>query len=308
VVSAVSDVDSQRAKAAAAQAGDATVLDDPHQLITSPDVDAVLVASTDPTHEELVLACIAAGRPVLCEKPLAPTEAECWKVIEAEVATGRRLVSVGFMRRYDVGYAELRSIVAGGELGAPLALHNVHRNPTCPPNQPSSMLVTGSAVHEIDVSRWLLGEEIASVTGFTPRRSRLVTGDTQDPLFLVLQTTEGTVVDVEVFVNAQYGYEVRCELVAEQGAVALDAPAPIVSRQAGTTRRPLASDWRGRFADAYRRELQDWVDRLADGSGVCGATAWDGYAATVVAQTTLAAVATGERRPVLLREQPVLYR
>lgn len=308
VVSAVSDVDLERAKAVAAGTSDAAVFDDPRQLIISPDVDAVLVASSDRTHEEFVLACIAAGKPVLCEKPLAPTEAGCWNVIDAEVVAGRRLVSVGFMRRYDAGYAELRRIVAEGELGAPLALHNVHRNPTCPPNQPSAMLVTGSAVHEIDATRWLIGEEIVSVAGFAPRRSSLVVGDTQDPLFLVLQTTGGTLVDVEIFVNAQYGYDVRCELVAERGAVTLDAPAPTVSRNASAVGRAIAPDWRQRFSDAYRRELQDWVDRLADGSGLRGASAWDGYAATAVAQTVLAALASGERRPVVLREQPALYR
>jgi myo-inositol 2-dehydrogenase/D-chiro-inositol 1-dehydrogenase len=316
-VAGVFDVDVDRAKAAAAGTRFASVFDDPCALITDSAVDAVLVASPDPTHEEFVLACLAAGKPVLCEKPLAPTVQGCRSVIDAEVALGHRLVTVGFMRRYDPGYVELRRLVATRELGAALALHNVHRNPACPPNQPSAMLVTGSAVHEIDLIRWLLGEEITSVAGFAPRRSGLVAGDTQDPLFLVLTTTGGTLADVEVFVNAQYGYDVRCELVAERGAVTLDAPAPTLTRQAGSAGRPIAPDWRQRFAGAYRRELQAWIDHIASsasapgthprGVRLPGASAWDGYAATAVAETILMSIDTGARRGVQLIERPSLY-
>lgn len=306
-VAAVFDLDRSRAVSVAAGTAGAVVLDDPKTLIADPGIDAVLIASSDPTHEEYVLGCLAAGKPVLCEKPLAPTVDGCWNVVDAEVAHGRRLVSVGFMRRYDPGYAELRRIVAEGTYGAALAVHNVHRNPSAPPGQPSSMLVTGSAVHEIDITRWLLGEEIAEVTGFTPRRSRSVPGTTQDPLFLVLQTTGGTVADVEIFTNARYGYDVRCELVAEDAAVMLDSPAPTLVRHAASAGRSVPPDWRQRFAEAYRRELQDWVDHLAAGSGGCGASAWDGYAATAVAQTVLEAIAARRTRPVVLRERPALY-
>ncbi|HEY6797219.1 MAG TPA: Gfo/Idh/MocA family oxidoreductase [Kineosporiaceae bacterium] len=307
VVGAVFDVDADRAKAVAGTTRSALVFDDPHALIRDVTVDAVLVASSDPTHEEFVLACLAAGKPVLCEKPLAPTVRGCRTIVRAEVGLGRRLVTVGFMRRYDPGYLHLRNLVASGELGATMAIHNIHRNPVCSPNQPSAMLVTGSAIHEIDVVRWLLGEEIVWVTGFAPRRSTLVVGETQDPVFLVLTTASGTLVDVEVFVNAQYGYDVRCELVAERGAVTLDAPVATVVRRAGSVGRTIAWDWRERFAEAYRRELQDWVDRIHDGTGACGASAWDGYVATAVAETVLAAVAAGTRRPVELIERPDLY-
>ena len=72
-------------------------------LVDAADVDAVVIASPGPLHAEQVLACIAAGKPVLCEKPLATTGEDALKVIEAEVALGRRLVQVGFMRRYDAG-------------------------------------------------------------------------------------------------------------------------------------------------------------------------------------------------------------
>jgi myo-inositol 2-dehydrogenase / D-chiro-inositol 1-dehydrogenase len=302
---AVFDVDRGRADAAAAATG-ARVMDDPMVLIKDDGVDAVVVASADHTHEQFVLACLAADKPVLCEKPLAPDVAGCLRIIDAETGAGRRLVSVGFMRRYDPGYRQLRSLVAGGELGSPLLLHCVHRNAS-QVGVPSTVLITGSAVHEIDIARWLLGSELASVTVHAPRPSRLA-GGTQDPMLLLLQSTSGVLIDVEVFVNAGYGYDVRCELVGEHGTATLDAVAPVVLRSAaGGVGRGLPIDWRDRFGEAYRQELQDWVDGVAAGDPGRGASAWDGYVATAVADAGLRALANGDTQAVTLHEKPAIY-
>jgi myo-inositol 2-dehydrogenase/D-chiro-inositol 1-dehydrogenase len=275
------------------------VLDDPVELIRDDAVDAVLVASSDPTHEELVLACLKAGKPVLCEKPLAPTVEGCQRILDAERAYGSRLVSVGFMRRYDPGYLELKAVLESGRIGAPLLLHCVHRNTAAPAGVPSAMLITGSAVHEIDITRWLLDEEIVVVSVHAPRRSRAA-GSTQDPQLLVFESASGVLIDVEVFVNARYGYDVRCELVGEDGTVSLDAVAPTVLRHGSVTGATLPGDWRPRFAEAYRRELQDWVDGLHADQVPRGASAWDGYAATVVAQAAVVALESGVRQWVEL--------
>jgi myo-inositol 2-dehydrogenase/D-chiro-inositol 1-dehydrogenase len=296
---AVYDVDAVRAATVASTVPGTRVLDDPRRLIGDGDVDAVLVASADPTHEEYVLASIAAGKPVLCEKPLAPTVEGCQHILDSEDAAGRRLVSVGFMRRYDPGYLAMKSTVDSGDLGAPLLLHCVHRNPTFPVGAPGSLLITSSAVHEIDISRWLLGDEIVAATVYTPRRSRSA-GSTQDPQFLVLESASGVLIDIEVFVNARYGYDVRCELVAEDGTASLDAPPPTLVRKDFATGRELPADWRPRFAEAYRRELQDFVDGLRTDGVPRGASARDGYLATVVAQACVAALETGTRQEVKL--------
>lgn len=306
-VCAVADVDDVRAKAAVDGLADARVHTDPHELVRDDRVDAVLVASSDATHEEFVLACLAAGKPVLCEKPLSPTVAGCRQVVDAEVRLARRLVSVGFMRRFDPGYVALRERLRSGAAGAALLLHHVHRNVAQPPGRPTSALVTGSAVHEIDVTRWLLDEEVVTVGGFLPRRSRLVAEPTHDPLFLVLETAGGVVADVEVFANAQYGYDVRCELVAERGTAALAPASPLLVRQDAAAGHEVPPDWRARFADAYRRELQDWVDALGTEVPSCGASAWDGYVATAVAERTVEAIGAGSRLRVDLPPRPALY-
>src|SRR4051795_8604174 len=130
-VTAVTDLDATRAEEAAAPVG-ARGLPDGAALIAADDVDAVLVTSWGPTHAEHVLAAIAAGKPVFCEKPLATTAEDCLRIVEAETAHGRRLVQVGFMRRYDAGYREMKQVIDAGEIGAPLMVHCAHRNPSVP--------------------------------------------------------------------------------------------------------------------------------------------------------------------------------
>jgi myo-inositol 2-dehydrogenase/D-chiro-inositol 1-dehydrogenase len=297
-LTAVSDVDSGRAVAVARALPGVRALPDPLALIKDDAVDAVVVASSDATHEEFVLAALAVGKPVLCEKPLAPTVEACRRILDAEASAGGGLVSVGFMRRHDPGFLAVKAALDGGQIGTPLLMHCVHRNVSYPPDVPSATLITGSAVHEMDIARWLLGDEIVAVTVHRPRSSRAA-GRVTDPLFLVLETAAGVVVDVEVFVNARYGYEVRCELVGEDGTVSLDAPAPTVVRRSASAGRTLPADWRPRFAEAYRRELQDWVDALRTGRVSRLATAWDGYVATVVAAAGVVSLGSGSREPVV---------
>jgi myo-inositol 2-dehydrogenase / D-chiro-inositol 1-dehydrogenase len=291
-VAAISDADPERASAAAHDGAGARVLADPHALIADAAVDAVVVASFDTTHEEFVLACLAAGKPVLCEKPLATSAEACLRVIDAELAAGRRLVSLGFMRRYDPGYAEVKQRLDGGGVGEILLAHCAHRNAVAPPGYTSEMLITSSAVHEIDVMRWLLGEEIVGATVRAARPTSQAANGLRDPQFVLLETASGVLIDVEVFVNARYGYDIRCELVGETGTVRLG--------------EQVAADFRARFATAYRRELEAWV-RGVDGGSEHGPDAWDGYAANAVADACLESLASGGRANVRLEERPPLY-
>ena len=100
---------------------------------------------------------------MLCEKPLATTAAEALKIIEAEQAVGRRLVAVGFMRRFDPQHVAVRQAVAAGKIGRPILFKGVHRNPMILPYLPGGGVVTNSAIHDIDSTRWLLGQEITEV-------------------------------------------------------------------------------------------------------------------------------------------------
>jgi myo-inositol 2-dehydrogenase / D-chiro-inositol 1-dehydrogenase len=304
-VTAVTDVDAATAGAVAARVG-ATVHATGEQLVADPAVDAVVVCSWGATHEQYVLASIAAGKPVFCEKPLATTQEACLRVVEAEVAHGSRLVQVGYMRRYDAAYRALKAVVDAGEIGVPLMMHCAHRNASVPPHYEKEMAITDTAVHEIDMVRWMFGGEIAAARVLVPRRSRHG-GTLQDPLLLVLEMAGGVIVDVELSVNIRYGYDIRGEVVGEDGTAALGELSPVTVRRGGRVATPVPADWRERFIRAYDVELQEWVDAIAEGRGPLGPSAWDGYAAAVVSDAGVQALHSGERVVVALVEQPKLY-
>jgi myo-inositol 2-dehydrogenase/D-chiro-inositol 1-dehydrogenase len=288
---AIADVDLERAAALGREVGVARIHCDGHDLLVSPDVDAVVVASSPETHEELVLACLDAGKSVLCEKPLAKSAEASRRIVEAEARTAARLVSLGFMRRYDDGYRDLKRRLDDGEIGDPLLVHCVHRNADIPASFDQRLALTDSVVHEVDVARWLLDEEIAAVTVVAGRPTRHAPAGVRDPQLVLLETAGGVVVDVESFLRAQYGYDVRCEVVGEAGTLALPVPASI----------PMGFE--DRFAQAYRDELRAWVSAVRDGSSA-GPGAWDGYAATAVTEACVRSAQTGLRTDVQLEADP----
>ena len=305
-VVAVTDVDPDNAAAAVADLPRAVVHPDGQALVEAPDVDAVIVASWGPSHEEYVLACLAAGKPVFCEKPLATSQEACRRILDAEVAVGRRLVQVGFMRRYDPAYRAMKDVVTSGAIGAPLLVHSRHRNPSVPSHYVREMAITDSAVHDFDIVRWLLDEDLVSATVLTPRRSRHGT-DLQDPLLIILRTDSGVLVDVETSANSRYGYDIGGEVVGEDGTVALADTNPVVVRREGGFAGAVPAGWRERFVRAYDVELQAWVDALAAGLGATGPSSWDGYAAAVASDAAVAALRTGDTVEFRLGPAPALY-
>jgi myo-inositol 2-dehydrogenase/D-chiro-inositol 1-dehydrogenase len=242
----------------------------------------------------------------MCEKPLAPTTAECERILEAEVLYGSRLVIVGYMRRYDTGYREVKAALEAGTIGEPLLLHNVHRNTSADASFTSFMAMTDSMIHEADVTRWLLGEEIAAVQVIPPKRSPRAAAHLQDPQFAVFTTTSGIISTVEFFANCQYGYDVRCELVGSLGTASLVNPVVGAVSTAGQQTQGIPPDWRARFSHAYTAELQAWIHGLTKGESV-GPSAWEGYASTRVVEVGVEAVRTGERMPIDYISKPVLY-
>jgi myo-inositol 2-dehydrogenase / D-chiro-inositol 1-dehydrogenase len=304
-VVAVSDVNLEQAKRVGESVA-ARVYSDGHDLIGDDGVQAVLIASPGSTHEEFTLACIVAGKPVLCEKPLAPTIDACLRVLEAEAALPRRLVQVGFMRRYDTGFRAMKERLDDGQVGPALLLHCRHRNASVPPGFTSDMMITDSVVHDIDVTRWLLGQEIVAASVFKPRRSSRAPAGLQDPQLVLLETAEGVLVDVESFVNCQFGYDIRYELVGETGTISLgEEPGPQI-RQQGRHHGPIPADWRERFGAAYQRELQEWVTGALEGQ-ITGPSAWDGYTTTAVAEAAVQSLTDGRRTTVELADRPALY-
>lgn len=304
-VVAVSDVDDARAQQVAVRIG-ATAHPDSASLIASDEVDAVMICSYGPAHEVDVLACIAAGKPVLCEKPLTPTAAAALRVMAAEEAGGRRLVTVGFMRRFDRSYREMKALLDSGELGETLMVHCAHRNPTVPEHYTWDMAINDTAIHEIDTMRWLLGEEFVTARVDKPKKTSLRFEHLQDPLVLVLETESGVRVDDEIFVNCQFGYDIRCEAVAERGTVSLADQNAVVVRDGAGVRNSIARDHNDRFWGAFVTEVQEWIDAVAAGVHT-GSSAWDGYAAACVCDAGVKALTDDGVVAVEMIAKPAFY-
>jgi len=295
------DADTARASELADELG-ANVAPNVEQLVASS--DAVVIASPDDLHAEQALLCLDAQRPTLCEKPLAPTVADAQSVVAAEVDLGRRLISLGFMRRFDPGYVALKESLAS--IGEPLLVHNVHRNAYAPYGLATAMTMTNMAIHEFDINRWLLDDDYATVQVVAGRPGPRTPEGQLDPVLVLLTTRGGAVVEIEAFVNASYGYEVRCEVVGSEGTVEMGDGAYLTRRADRAVGHEVPELWLGRFEEAYRRQLQAWVDATRVGR-TNGATAWDGLLATITANAAVAAITQG---PLVidLPERPALYR
>jgi myo-inositol 2-dehydrogenase / D-chiro-inositol 1-dehydrogenase len=306
-VTALSDYAPDAARSVQADlAPEATVFDKGGDLIASDEVDAILVCSTGSTHEAYVLAAIAAGKPCFCEKPLATTADGARRIVDAEGAFGRRLVQVGFMRRYDAGYLMLKQVV-DNEIGAPLMVHAAHRNPTVPEQYVTPMAIHDTLIHELDVFRWLLDDDYVSAQVVFPRKSRNAHGKVADPQVVLLETAKGIRIDVEIFVNCRYGYDIQCQVVGEEGLANLPEPMAITTRKDAKLQNPILTDWKDRFVASYDVELKDFVEAAARGTA-SGPSSWDGYVAAISSDACVEAQEkAGQIVPITLPERPALY-
>ncbi|MEM7043415.1 MAG: Gfo/Idh/MocA family oxidoreductase [Pseudomonadota bacterium] len=306
VLQVVCDASEERAREVAEITGATDIAIDPEEVIGRADVDAVLIASPDEIHAALTLAALALEKPVLCEKPLAPASAACLEVVDKEVTIGRQLVHLGFMRRFDPSYQAMKRVLDDGTLGAAIMMHNVHRNVEAPASFTGQMAITNSAPHEFDIARFVLGTDYAAVSVFQPKAVDAAKAGA--PVFIVLETVGGQLVNIEINNNAAYGYDVRGELVGEKGAVSLNAASPARIDLDLISSTAYAADWRPRFAEAYRLQDKAWIKAIETGKPCAiAANAWDGYCASLVAEAGVRALHDGDKVTLELAERPPLY-
>jgi len=298
-VAVVSDFFADKAASVAAAVG-ARVVEDPIEAISDPEVDAVLIATPGAAHYEQVDACLDAGIPVLCEKPLTTDVDSAYAIVGKEAKLERPLVQVGFMRRFDAEYVALKKLITDGGLGNPLIVHCTHRNPTVPDYFNSEYMMRDSVVHEVDVARFLLDEEITSVQVIRGVATSAAPQGTSDPMVVVLETESGRIVTDEIYVRTGVAYEVRTEVVGEQGSATIGLDQNLVVKTTdGRWGGQLTPTFVERFGAAYDTELQRWVDAARSGT-IDGPGTWDGYAAVAVCEAGVEAVRTGEKVPVRL--------
>lgn len=290
-----------------AQKYDATNHASGEELIRSDDVDAVVVASTDDTHAEYVMECLKQNKYVFCEKPLALTAKECEEMMEIEAKQGHRLLQMGFNRRFDDGYVAMKEAINNGEIGEPLMIHSAHRNISQAPGFETDYAITRVAIHEIDISRWLLGEEYDEVQVLKVKQSKRTEGDWLNPQLIMFKTQTGQRVDVEVQTDGAYAYDIQCQVVGENGTIDLPDPAVITKRKNLQISNGLSDHWASRFADSYDEEFIEWATGILNDQLV-GASTWDGYASCVTSDALIKSRQTGNPEKVTMIEQADIYK
>ena len=304
-VAAIMDLDPGRARSAAADCGGARVFEDAGELIRADAVQAVVIASPDPTHPVLTQESLRRNKPVLCEKPLATTAADAKNVVDAESQLGRRLVQVGFMRRYDPRHVAVKNAMDSGSVGRPILFKGWHRNQKPFPGMTSELVVINSCIHDLYSAQWLLGQEIEEV--FIRGASTGGSEDVLDLQLVQMVLSGGCLATIEVNMNARYGYEVGVEVTGGHGIVGTEPSQGAVIRRDEARAQRVDADWLERFDTAYRLEIQQWVESVQRG-GAGGPSAWDGYTTLLAAEACLRSLKSGMPEKVEPMQRPAFYK
>ena len=304
IVKAVMDVDGERAEVVAADI-DARTFEDADALIEDPAVDAVLIASPDFAHANQALACIAAGKPVLCEKPLATSREDAERVLQAELQSGGRLLQVGFMREYDRAHRAVVDLLRGGAIGDLVCFHSLHMNPEKGFENTINSAIVNSLIHDIHSARFMTGAEISSVhvnwtpqTADKPRSARHA--------IILLRFDNGAIGTLEWSGDSGYGYEVEVDIIGERGKASTAGNTSPVLRQGSVISRAVTPNWPQRFADAYLAEMDAWIGSIRDGVPT-GRSAWDGFMAQLVAEACVRSADSGLPQSIHIPPRPQLY-
>ena len=306
-VSAVVEPDAGRAAAAAADAPGAQVFASVEEAIAAEALDAVLIAVPGQFHAPVLRPALEARLPILCEKPLTQDSASSWEVLELEQQLDKPHIQVGFMRRFDAEYQQLRQLVESGKSGDLLMVRALHRNPSVPDSYTNDMLITDSVVHEFDVVPWLAGSRVVSVEVKYPKRNSYAPERLREPILVIMELENGVLVDVEMNVSVAFGYQVATEAVFEQGVARIGQPQGMQRWEAGNFIVKEHESFVTRFEAAYDSQIQRWVDAVRRGDLVDGPNAWDGYLVALSCEAGVKAMHEGGVVPVEAPERPAFY-
>ena len=301
----LADSDGIRASQVAAELEVEHSCDSIERLVERNDVQAVVIASPSKYHARGIQVAAQAGKHVFCEKPLALTLEDADAALNSVARAGVQL-QIGFMRRYDPAYASARKRIEAGEIGDPVIFKSVGRDKQPPPpsflqSNVNGTLFSDAAIHDFDLVRWLMGDEVAAVHSFAGlvACAELAEFNDIDACLVNLRLTRGGLGHVEAFRKATYGYDIRTEVLGTQGALQvgyLQQTANLVLTNAGIS-YDVVDHWLGRFADAYLNEIRSFVGAVLAGKPVWP-TADDGRRALAVALA--AELSYRQSRPVEL--------
>ncbi len=268
-VAAISDPNSATRESSAAELGVSKAFGDYRELLKEKAVDAVVIVTPTQLHKEIALAAAAAGKHILCEKPMAMTPDECDAMIAAAEKAGVKL-QIGFMRRFDPSFCEVKRRVESGEIGDVVMVRSLTHGPSIPQPWMYDLRVSNGplaevASHDIDTVRWMTGSEIVEVFAlggnFRCPEAREKFPDFYDNVALVARFANGMQGLISGAQGVRYGYDARCEVLGSKGilfAGSLQARAVTSCTENGLS-SPVISSWRDLFAEAYRAEDEEFI-------------------------------------------------
>ena len=294
---AVADAMAPAAEALAAQYG--CEVRSIEAILASTDIDAVVICTPTDTHADLIEAFAGAGKAIFCEKPIDLSIARvqaCLKV----VAETRAVLMVGFNRRFDPHFAAVHGEVKKGTVGKVEMVTIISRDPGAPPVEyiaRSGGIFRDMTIHDLDMARFLLGEEVTEVSAMASVLVDPAIGKAGDfdSVQVMLRTASGKQAMISNSRRATYGYDQRIEVHGSKGAVAAENQRPVsieVATAAGYTRPPLHDFFMTRYTEAYALEIASFIEALA-GKGMASPSGEDGLAALVLAEAALLSVKTG---------------
>jgi scyllo-inositol 2-dehydrogenase (NAD+) len=242
---------------------------DPLALVDDPDVDALVVVSPTHTHRELVVAAASRRKPTFCEKPPALALDEVAAMQDA-IARAGMFFQMGFMRRFDAGYASAKRQIEAGRIGTPLVFKSTSRDPFRPsleyanPKSSGGMLID-MGIHDFDLARWFMGDVAAvSTIGATIAYPELATVDDIDNAVASLTFASGKLGVVDLSRSGIYGYDIATEILGLEGTLKIgylrETPVMLL------TRNSVAHDtvpyFMERFRDAYTAQLQNFAQNV----------------------------------------------
>jgi len=267
---AVADIDGARAKRAAEELEIEHAYSSLDAMLERADIDAVLIATPDRFHAQSICIAAQAKKDILCEKPLALTLQDAHSALRAVAQAGVRL-QIGFMRRYDPAYAAAMARIEDGEIGTPVLFKSIGRDKDMPPfsayqSNVNGMVFYNNTIHDFDLARWMMRDEVTEVHAYTTVAIRPEVAQFGDVVASVvnLKFQNGAIGNVESYVQAIYGYDVRTEIVGSRGSIfvgSLHQHSAIFLSAKGKT-EPVADHFLNRFADAYLAEVRDFVDNV----------------------------------------------
>jgi predicted dehydrogenase len=287
---AIADVSAERAQRVATELEIGRSYGSLEAMLENKEIEAVLIATPDKFHAEAVGVAARAGKDILCEKPLALNLADAHGALDAVAKAGRRL-QVGFMRRYDPAYAAAMKRIEAGEIGVPVIFKSVGRDKDQPPlaayeSNVNGMLFYTNTIHDFDLARWLMRDEVTGVHAYTSSAIRPEVTKYGDVVASVvnLQYKQGAIGNIESYAQALYGYDVRTEIVGSEGSIFVGSlermPAVFLTSRGGE--QVLADHFLSRFAEAYLTEVRDFVQTMLS-DGAPRVTGEDGLKALAVA-------------------------